>query len=29
MTQIVEEEKGCSGWERTGDGALVFGWGKE
>jgi hypothetical protein len=29
MTQIVEEGKGFSGREHTGDGALVFGWGKE
>jgi len=25
MTQIAEEEKGCSGRERTGEGVLTFG----
>jgi hypothetical protein len=29
MTQIIEEEKSCWDRVRTGDGALMFGWGKE
>jgi hypothetical protein len=29
MTQFVEEEKSCWGRVRTGDGVLMFGWGKE
>jgi len=29
MTQIVEEEKGCSTRERTGESVLVLDWGKE